>query len=487
MSFTQGGFDFDVQVETEALDVVTHVIFKILERQGKTKFQQSLGSAGVIGATVDVELTDLKIPRIRTLAINDRFHPGNTLATFEVDATLGFVVTLFGTTFPVQETLDVDLKDLQVAILTTPGGLPVGISLGFADFDIDVTGLTFLKALGGALNVVADFIALGIRTALAPLGLVPIPILQFADAFVKLGLSFDGKSGSPYLGTNQSGSGLFVATDFIAANKTTPGVIAQVGDILPAGSPLNIGAVGADRVFNQVIGTQLLAGQFTSQIPTAGVNLMVNSISVRFADPAPGYTAHVGVDASASGQIKVKKGGFLGALFGGSKKVTMFVTGSVDVDAAIQPSPNTNLEAIVGQFSASIQAQVTVQSVLVGVLTVVLGPFILIFLILLSQLFNFVIDFFLPLSFAFSTSQGQPPQFGVTINQLSLQLGLGAGLTSATLFADIQTGGRVWFELDQLLQHQIQASNVPIGVDFGSDALATRPQELFLGARLKKI
>jgi hypothetical protein len=131
---------------------------------------------------------------------------------------------------------------------------------------------------------------------------------------------------------------------------------------------------------------------------------------------------------------------------------------------------------------------VSIQSVLLGVLTILLGPFLIVFLILLSQLFNFAIRFFLPLRFAFQVSGSD---LTVDLEQLRVQLGIGGAgglgsLTEATLKMrlDARASGR--FQLDHFTQHRIAATGLPLIVRYEPRSLATRgqPSELFLGVEL---
>lgn len=488
MSFTGGNYDLVAQVETSALEVVADVILGTLRAQNKTRFSRAIGPG-----TVDVELIDLGVPQIRSKNLADRFGAGNTLATFRADATLSFSVTVFGITGGVTETMSIFIKDLAVGIYTSPGGLPVGVSLGFEDFDIDVGGLTVLAAITPAINTVVDFIALGIRTALAPLGLVPIPILQFADAFAQLGLLFDPPS--PLVGTNQRGDGLFLAADFAAPGNQAD--VTRLVDIIPAGSAMNVAAVVSNRPINQLIPTLLASNQLVKSLPTGGANFVVGEARVEFLQPGA-RPARIKVDAFASARVKVSKGGFFGSLFGGKKKVTITAYATMTVDAGIGTDPATQLEVLDFELEATLQARVTIQSVLFGVLTILLGPFLVIFLILLSQLFNFVVKFFLPLQLDFQVSGSD---LTLNLEQLRVQLGIGGAgglgsLTEATvkMRLDARASGR--FQLDHFTQHQIARTGLPLIVRYQPLSLATRalppgsapgpaaPGELFLGVEL---
>ena len=493
MSFTDGRFDFVAQIERGALDVIADVIIKTLEAQGKTKFTQNVGGGSTQG-TIEVELTDVSVPVIRSLNINDRFRPGNTLATFRADAELKFAVTIFGLSGTITEDLFVEIKDLAIAFETTPGGLPVGVALGFANFDIDVGGLTNIRAINQVLNVIVDFIALGIRTALTPLQLVPIPIVQFADAFAQFGLLF--RPPSPLFGTNQNGDGLFLAADFEAPdNNSDPAVLT---DIIGPNSQLNIAAVAGNRPINQLLPQLLASAQLTQVIPTAGANFVVGELKVGFEDPGP-LPARIRVDAFAAARVKVRKGGFFGRLFGGSKKVTITAQAEVVLDTGIVTDPNTQLEVLEFQFAATLQAQVAIQSVLLAVFTVLLGPFLLVFLTLLTQLLNIAAGFFLPLKLNFDVNGSD---LEIQIDQLRAQLGIGASgalgsLSSATIAARLDATGRGRFQLDHFTQHQIAQTGIPLIVGYETDSIATRslpipqppnqranPGELFLGVRL---
>jgi len=473
------------QVETSALDVITDVILKQLEQANKTKFIQSIGS-GALAFNIDVELSDISIPEINTMDFNQRFKKGNTLASFEVEAELTFV--LFGNNLV--DTMAVRLKDLQIGIFTTPGGLPVGVALGFQKIDVDVRGLGILNSF---LNTLVDLITLGIRTALSPLGLVPIPILQFADAYAQFGLLFDRSTssstadGSPFIGISQSTDGLYLTADFQAANNM-PGDVNLVQDILAPN--MNVGAVVNQRLINQTLTTVLITDRFglVRNIASGGINFAVFKIAVRFEDSMAGK-ARVVIDADAAARVKARKGGFFGKLFGKKKKVTIRVSGTLAVDAKIELDPSTQVAALNFVYAPSVRGSVTVNSVLAAVLTVTMGPFLVVFLTVLSQLLNFAIDFFLPERFLFNVSGSN---LTITIDKLRTQLGVGAtiglgGLSSATLTASIAAMGRGTFELSHFTVHKFASSNVPLAVDYFADSLETRQSELFLGAGLRSL
>lgn len=485
MGFTPGNFDIVAQVETSALDVITDVIPKQLEQDNKTKFSQTIGS-GSLAFNIDAELSDISIPVINAIDFNQRFKKGNTLASFEVEAILTF--TLLGTNL--QDTIAVRLNDLQIAIFTTPGGLPVGISLGFQKIDIDVRGLSILNSF---LNTIVDFISLGIRTALSPLGMVPIPILQFADAFAQLGLLFDRSTsssiadGSPFVGITQSQTGLFLAADFEAANNI-PGDISVAQDILNPN--MNIGAVVNQRLINQALTTVLITDRFglVRNIASGGINFAVVSIAVRFENPR-NRPSFIGMDAEAAARVKARKGGFFGRLFGKKKKVTIRVSATLDLDAEVKTDASTQVSWVDFAYELKPRGSVSIDSILGAVLTVVMGPFIVLFLTILSQLLNFAIDFFLPELFKFDISGRF---LTITIDKLQTQLGAGGtvglgGLGAATLTASILASGSGRFELSHFTVHKFAASNVPIAVDYSPQSLTSRQAELFLGAGLRSI
>ncbi len=493
MSFTDGRFDFVAQIERGALDVITDVIIKTLEQQGKTRFSHNVGGGSSQG-TIDVELTDVSVPRIRSLNINERFKRGNTLATFRADAELTFTLTLFGLSGQITENLFVEIKDLAIAFETTPGGLPIGVALGFADFDIDVGGLTSIRAINQLLNVAVDFIALGIRIALTPLQLVPIPILQFADAFAQFGLLFD--SPSPLFGTNQRGDGLFLAGDFEAPNNNSDQAVLR--DIIDQNSQLNIAAVVSNRPINQLLPQLLSSNQLTQAIPTAGAIFLVTEIQVGFHNPGP-RPARISVDAFAAARVKVSKGGFFGRLFGGSKKVTITAQAEALFDTGIVTDPNTQLEVLEFEFAATLQGSVSIDSVLLAVFTVLLGPFLFVFLTLLTQLLNVAVSFFLPLKLNFDLNGSD---LEIQVDQLQAQLGIGSSvglgsLSEATVKVRLDASGRGRLQLDHFTQHQIAQTGIPLIVGYEPDSIATRalappsqpnqrrdPGELFLGVKL---
>jgi hypothetical protein len=494
MSFSPGNFDFYAQIEPSAIDVVTHVLHKTLQAQGKTLFQRTV-TVGPVTGTIQFEIVKISVPSVGSLNLLDRFAPGNTIATFQADAEIRFAVSFLGVTLNIpNETINVKVKDLQIGLYAA-GGFLSGVALGFQRFDIDVGGLTLLRALNPVLNLLADFVALAIRTALTPLGMIPIPIAPLADAYRKIGMLFDA-NGSPFLGTNAAGNGLFFAADFQAANNT-PGTIAAVQDILPPGGAMNVGAVVADRLVNQLFAMLLSTNQVPNALPTPLGTFRVQWVTAAFLTPGA-RASKVELRAKATARKKTGKGGFIGGLFGLTKKVTYKLELRLTVDAGVvQPA---GVPARVDfNFEAIVRGRVTIDSVLIGVLTVLMGPFIAIFLFVLSQILNFFIDFFLPFTFTYQTTTvpGAPPTkwFHVTIDKLAIQLGLGTpSLTSATLKLEASSTGNGSFELEQFVQHVIATNNVPIAVDWSPLGLLTRGSvagqnegELFLGAKPRPI
>ncbi len=394
MAFPKGNFDIVAQVEMTGLDAIVDERLQQL-RPDQKSFTQQVGS-GALRFGIDVEIVDLNIPQIRSLNFAERFKAGNTLASFEAEAVLTF--TLFNNNL--RDTFAVTLKDLQIAIFTTPGGLPVGVALGFQKIDIDLRGLGFFSIL---FNPILDLVSLGIRTALGPLGLVPIPIFQFADAFAQLGLVFDRSTtsniadGSPFLGIAQNRTGLYLAADFQAANNIS-GDIGVVQDILDPN--MNVGLVVSDRLVNQLVSTAFLTGRFglVNNVPSGGINFRVLSVGVDFGNPSR-RNARINTYAEIAARIRVRKGGFFGKLFGKKKKVTIRASLKLDVDASIVDDPQTQLAIIDFKYVIGIQGQVSINSILASVLTVLLGPLLTALLPLLSQLLNFAFKFFLPIKF----------------------------------------------------------------------------------------
>lgn len=497
MAFSPGSFDIIAQIETAALDVIVDVILAQLKNDNKTKFSQQVGGSGTaVQGGIDVEITDLSIPRIRSANLAQRFKEGNTLASFQVDAELQVDVTLFRLPpFRLTETFFIRINDLALSLPVSPGGLPLGISLGFANFDLDAGGLTTLRALNPLFDLLADFISLGIRTVLTPLKMMPIPILQFADAFAKFSLLFD--KDSPYLGTNETDDGLYLATDFAAANQS-PSDITTVRDIIPQSSPFNIAVVLSNRPINQLIPLLLAQNHLRSAIPTAGANFGVGQATVTFLNPAS-RPARISVDAHAAARIKVRKGGFLGSLFGKKKKVTIHAYARVDLDAGVVKDPATLMAHVGFEFHATLQARVSIDSVLAAVLMVVLQPFVIIFLPVLSQLLNLAIDQLLPLEWEEDIGGGY---LKLTLKKLKVQLAGGAalglgGLSEATVKVRLDARGDGSFQLSHFIAHQINASGVDLKVGFENDSLVTRqigpappnepiPGELFLGIELAR-
>ena len=500
MAFTPGSFDVIAQVETAALDVIVDVILAQLKIDNKTKFSQRIGGSGtVVGGTVDVEITDLSIPRIRSAKLSERFKEGNTLASFQVDAELKVDVTVFGVSFTQTETFFVRINDLALSLPVSPGGLPLGISLGFENFDLDAGGLTTLRALNPVLDLLADFISLGIRTALTPLKLIPIPILQFADAFARFALLFD--QDSPYLGTNEAGDGLYLAADFAAANQT-PSDIAAVRDIIPQSSPFNVAMVLSNRPINQLLPLLLSKKQIVNSIATPGGTFGVWQATVEFLNPEPPSTlpARIKVRADAAARIKVRKGGFFGSLFGKKKKVTIHVHAEVDLDSGVIKDPSVPMAEVAFAGHARGTVDVSVDSILASVLMVVLQPFVMVFFPILSQLLNIALDQLLPLDWEEDVGGGY---VRFRLKNLDIQLAGGgailglSGLSEATIKASVDAQIEGSFQLSHFVAHQINKSQVDLKIGFENDSLVTRtispaspnqptPGELFLGIELAR-
>ena len=497
MAFSPGSFDITAQIGTAALDVIVDVILAQLKKDNKTKFTQQIGGSGTaVQGAIDVEITDLGIPRIRSANLAQRFKAGNTLASFQVDAELQVDVTLLTLPpFRLTETFFVRINDLALSLPVSPGGLPLGISLGFANFDLDAGGLTTLRAFNPVLDLLADFISLGVRTVLTPLKLIPIPILQFADVFAKFALLFD--KDSPYLGTSEAGDGLYLAADFAAANQT-PSAVTSVRDIIPQTSQFNIAVVLSNRPINQLIPMLLAQNHLRSAIPTAGANFAVGQAAVSFLNPAS-KPARISVEAYAAARIKVRKGGFFGSLFGRKKKVTIHAYAKVDLDAGVVKDAATLMARVDFEFHATLQALASINSVLAAVLMVVLQPFVIIFLPVLSQLLNLAVDQLLPLEWEEDVGGGE---LKLTLKKLRVQLAGGAalglgGLSEATVKVRLDARGDGSFQLSHFIAHQINATGINLKVGLENDSLATReigpkppnepkPGELFLGIELAK-
>lgn len=497
MAFTPGAFDIIAQIETAALDVIVDVILAQLKKDNKTTFTQTIGGSGTaVQGSVDVEITDLSIPRIRSANLAQRFKEGNTLASFQVDAELQIDVTLLTLpTFQFTETFFVRINDLAISLPVSPGGLPLGISLGFANFDLDAGGLTTLRALNPVFDLLADFISLGIRTVLTPLKMIPIPILQFADAFAKFALLFD--KGSPYLGTNEAGDGLYLAADFAAANQS-PSDIATVRDIIPSASPFNVAVVLSNRPLNQLIPLLLAQSQIRNTISSPGATFGVWRAAVEFRSPRQGWPAHIYLEAHAAARIKVRKGGFFGTLFGKKKKVTIRASAEVPLDVGVQKDSSTQTTEVKFAGRPDLTGVVSSNSVLASVMMVLLQPFVIIFLPVLSQLLNVAVDQLLPLDWE---EDFDGAVLKVTLKSLDVQLaggvalGLG-GLSDATVKVNINASIAGSFQLSHFIAHQINATGVDLKVGFENDSLVTRAigpgptheptGELFLGIELAR-
>jgi hypothetical protein len=498
MAFTPGSFDIIAQIETAALDVIIDVILAQLKKDNKTTFTQQIGGSGTaVQGMIDVEITDLSIPRIRSANLAQRFKEGNTLASFQVDAELQVDVTLLTLpTFQLTETFFVRINDLALSLPVSPGGLPLGISLGFANFDLDAGGLTTLRAINPLLDLLADFISLGIRTVLTPLKLIPIPILQFADAFAKFSLFFD--KDSPYLGTNETDDGLYLASDFAAANQS-PSDITTVRDIIPQTSPFNVAVVLSNRPINQLIPLLLAQNHLRNAIPTAGANFVVGQAAVSFLDPAT-KTAHISLQAYAAARIKVRKGGFFGSLFGKKKKVTIHAYARVNLDAGLKKDLVTLATEVEFLVHPHLNGVVSSKSVLASVMMVLLQPFVIIFLPVLSQLLNLAVDQLLPLEWE---EDFDGAELKLTLKKLRVQLAGGAslglgGLSEATVKVNIDATLAGSFQLSHFIAHQINETGVDLKVGFENDSLVTRqigpqppneltpPGELFLGIELAR-
>jgi hypothetical protein len=472
MAFTPGSFDIIAQIETAALDVIIDVILAQLKKDNKTTFTQQIGGSGTaVQGMIDVEITDLSIPRIRSANLAQRFKEGNTLASFQVDAELQVDVTLLTLpTFQLTETFFVRINDLALSLPVSPGGLPLGISLGFANFDLDAGGLTTLRAINPLLDLLADFISLGIRTVLTPLKLIPIPILQFADAFAKFSLFFD--KDSPYLGTNETDDGLYLASDFAAANQS-PSDITTVRDIIPQTSPFNVAVVLSNRPINQLIPLLLAQNHLRNAIPTAGANFVVGQAAVSF---------------------------LFGSLFGKKKKVTIHAYARVNLDAGLKKDLVTLATEVEFLVHPHLNGVVSSKSVLASVMMVLLQPFVIIFLPVLSQLLNLAVDQLLPLEWE---EDFDGAELKLTLKKLRVQLAGGAslglgGLSEATVKVNIDATLAGSFQLSHFIAHQINETGVDLKVGFENDSLVTRqigpqppneltpPGELFLGIELAR-
>lgn len=497
MGFSPGEFDFLVQVETEALGhLVDALLVKLKNDNDKHKFGHDIGGSGTaVQGRVDVTLTDLSIPSIHSKDPNDRFKVGNTLTSFQVNADLLMNVQVLGIGPTFAETLELAIKDLAIGTDSDTNGF-ARVALGFEDFDIDAGGLTTLRGLNPTLEAVADFIGLGIRTVLRPLSLRPFPVLQVAGALAKQGLFFEGSS--PFLGTTVSGDGLFLAMDFQSA-QGNPSDIGAVEDISDP-TRFNIATVLSDRPVNQFLPPMLATAQARNSVSTSGANFKVTSTSVRFMDPdKQGFPAKVDLRADAAARVKVKKGGFFGSLFGGSKKVTITALAEATVDVGMS-FPQPGHAQVEFEFDTKLTARGSVQSVTAAALVVLLQPFFTVFLTVFSQVFNIAADLVLPLKFkenVLTDANGQEAFVTLELEDLNVHLAAGGtlglgGLSEATLKMRVDADGKGSFQLSHFLAAQFGNTDLPLVADFEADSISSRDLgtgvgELFLGTKIRTI
>ena len=221
----------------------------------------------------------------------------------------------------------------------------------------------------------------------------------------------------------------------------------------------------SNRPINQLIPQLLAQNHLRSLIPTAGANFGVGQATVTFRDPAS-KPSRISVDAHAAARIKVRKGGFFGSLFGKKKKVTIHAYAKVDLDAGVVKDPATSAARVDFEFHATLQARVSIDSVLAAVLMVVLQPFVFIFLPVLSQLLNIAVDQLLPLEWEEDVGGGE---LKLTLKKLSVQLAGGAalglgGLSEATVKVRLDAQGEGSFQLSHFIAHQINTSGIALKV-----------------------
>jgi hypothetical protein len=475
-----GNLDLIVQADTLAIDAVLVAIFADLQRRGLTTFRANLGAS-----TLSLNLTSLEIGNIRAVIPSDRF--AGTLASFIIKA--GAVLTTPGILPPINDTLTIALDDLQVSITVTPGGLPTGISLGFAGFTPTVTGLT---ALAQQLNGLLNLLGVVIRLVLTPLGMIPIPISQMADIFVKLGILFDAgfpvlaPSNSPAIGPGGvplgGSAGLVAAADFqnSSAHASNFRAITDLippigGPIIPPNSEMTAAAQINQRLANTAIAIGFAKGYFPQSAAIGGIGFWITSFSVNFAEPVAPSTARIGASFSAQGKLKKNLCGALGSFFGLSRSVKIKVWGDVTADGRITGTD------LVFQYDATLTAKVSVPTIYGVVLGIVLGPQIFIFLLLLVQILNIIADSVLPLAFANVQLNGA--NLTVTLQHLRL------GLSLFAITANAQVGGTGVIDLNQVVT--LATANFPLNISFPSDGLATQllaasqgDGDLLIGARI---
>ena len=479
MPFTSGGFDLVAQVDKAAIDVVIDVVIKQLERQGKTRFTHQIPTP--LGAvTVDVELTGLSIPSIRSANPQDRFR-SDILASFEVEAEITF--TFMNPTRT--ERIGIRLNDLHASVARTGATAPV-VSLEFKTIDVDVIGL---GAIGTILNFLLDVAALGIRTVLSALGLKPIPVFPVADAFKQIGLSFASHDASPYLGTNQTETGLALAMDFEAANNVSSD-IGAVQDVLTP--QINTGLVINERLANQALGMTFATNDFglVRHVDSGGIRFGVTQVSIHFERPRQ-RAGRIRLESKAAARVRRGKGGFFGRLFGRRRKVTIRVESGVDLETEIAPSPPALLPRLDFDIDKRGHATVATESVFASILQVLLGPLLVVFLMIFNEILNLsfsdlqrhVID----LRIENSRLVAKVTRFQTHINAgHAATLGL-TGVGDATLSVDYAVGLRGYFELGHFTMDQLARSGVPMAVDYSADSIGSRDQELFLGVGLRSL
>lgn len=458
------GFDLDVQIERAALNRMIDGVLAMLLSQGQTQFPIRLPVISLpFGLSIDFGTLELDLTRGVISALRPR---GATMqqveADFvvEVDATLRDLIVFQQNLLPqpfLLGGLDFDLRNVDLGIERTAQGIPHALALAINTTHLQgVTPTATLlanlnaipwpfpgaspipRAFSLVLSLLTQALNVGFRIAAALVPHIPIPIKELVDAFVRYGLAFHTPaSGALPPFVTAIADSFCMAADFQRVQPPPSGNPALIGDIRLPGS--NIAAVASEGVLNQAIGILLQKGILPSSFKAGGFTWHVNQCMISLLGPASAPSPFVLPGTSTPlGAVEV-----FFAMKGRRGKCWCKVKVAVTIRARMHPylevspipaAPSTAQQqtAIVKLFFET-QATVQISGFLVVVAELLIGPLLPVFLFLISQVANAILDDYLP--FTFSTQ--------VSHNGLNVQITVSSAKLAAytTLAFDFHVAG----------------------------------------------
>jgi hypothetical protein len=508
------GYDLDVQISETALNRMLDGVLAVLFSQGQTRFPIRLPVVHLpFGLTLDfgtleLDLTSGKLVHLRPRTGTDI---GVDVA-IEVDASLKDLTVFGRNLLPAPFALGgivFALDDVDLGLDETAAGIPTGLVLGISATHLQSVQPTpqLLANLGAipwpfgppspipgaftfVLNLVTQVLNVGFRIAASLVPHIPVAIKPLVDAFVRYGLAFAPRS--PYLwAVGASNDSLAIATSFQRA-VPPPGGTPPPRDVLRA--PENTGVVARDGLLNQAIGILFQKGIIASTFQAGGFTWYINQLSVALLSAASAPSSFVNpVSGAALGAVELffALKGKRGSCWCKVKvKVTVRARLWPYVEAPAPPAAGPQ-QAIAIKAFFDIQATVQISGFLVVLAELVIGPLLPLYLFLLSQLANVLLDDYLPYTAAKS----------LVGSKLTFTLSSAKLAAYTTLAFDFQAAGgahgAIAFDLGRFTSFRLVDATrfatlspalqdrVTILVDYTSDSILVDDQEILLAAKLR--